>query len=123
MQVVGANRAIKSLEASADGGESWSAGSRKEYNFFEISSGIGSSMADIRITSDDGKMLVVPGVQIASDASTTARSNFDGPGAQAQQSDPSATTGGNTSDATNGQGTNAQGVNSQVTNTPQLDTC
>lgn len=76
MQVVGANRAVKSLEVSTDSGKSWKAGVRQPYNFFEISSGTGTSKVDVRIVSDNGKVMVVPEVQISSDMSVTAKSNF-----------------------------------------------
>ena len=74
-QVVNANRRTSKLEVSTDG-KSWKAASRTEYNFFEIPSGVGASKASIRVTSADGKSVVVKDVPMQPDVSTKASSNY-----------------------------------------------
>ncbi|KAL5604459.1 hypothetical protein BROUX41_002428 [Berkeleyomyces rouxiae] len=76
MQVVNANEPVKSLEVSTDGGATWEATERQEYNFFERSSGFGASEVDIRVTSETGKVLTVKNVKVEDDGRTTCESNF-----------------------------------------------
>lgn len=76
MQVVNANEPVKSLEVSTDGGSTWQATTRAEYNFFENSSGFGTSSVDVRVTSTSGSTVVVKDVGVGSDATTKAGSNF-----------------------------------------------
>lgn len=76
MQVVNSNVAISKLEVSIDGGATWKATSRQPYNFFENSSGFGKSSVDVKVTSVDGKSIVVKGVSVSSGSTKTASSNF-----------------------------------------------
>lgn len=76
MQVVNSNRPITKLEVSTDGGSTWQATTRKDYNFFENSSGFGTSTVDVRVTSASGGTIKVSKVSVASDSKVTAASNF-----------------------------------------------
>lgn len=76
MQVVNANKAVKSLEFSTDGGNSWHGTTRQSYNFFEYSSGSGTNVVDVKVTSVSGDIVIVKNVAIAGGSSTTASSNF-----------------------------------------------
>lgn len=76
MQVVNAGERVAKLEVSTDGGRSWRGTQRQEYNFFEEPSGFGTGEVDVRVTSASGKTVTVKGVRVASDAQTTASSNF-----------------------------------------------
>lgn len=76
MQVVNANEPVKSLEVSIDGGSTWKSTTRKDYNFFEESSGFGTQSVDVRVTSTTGKTITVKDVSIASESQTKASSNF-----------------------------------------------
>lgn len=76
MQVVNANKAVTSLEVSTDGGSAWVGTTRQSYNFFQYSSGFGTTTVDVKVTSVDGDVVVVNNVEVASGASTTASSNF-----------------------------------------------
>lgn len=76
MQVVNHNEPVKSLEVSTDGGSTWTATTRKDYNFFENSSGFGVSTMKIRVTSTTGKTVTVSNVGVTADAQYTATSNF-----------------------------------------------
>ncbi|KAI9150577.1 Expansin-YoaJ [Paramyrothecium foliicola] len=76
MQVVNANEPIKSLEVSIDGGSTWQATQRQDYNFFENPSGFGTEKVDVRVTSVTGKVVVAKGVSIAADSETAAGANF-----------------------------------------------
>ncbi|KAF2205791.1 barwin-like endoglucanase [Delitschia confertaspora ATCC 74209] len=76
MQVVNANIPVSKLEISTDGGKTWQATTRKEYNFFENPSGFGTETVDVRVTSTSGQAIVVKKVGVASGSSVTAGSNF-----------------------------------------------
>ncbi|KKY21734.1 putative extracellular cellulase allergen asp f7 [Phaeomoniella chlamydospora] len=76
MQVVNANEPVASLEVSTDGGSTWTSATRQTYNFFEISSGTGTTTVDVRVTSSTGSVVTVEDVTISSGASTTASENF-----------------------------------------------
>lgn len=76
MQVVNADKAVTSLEVSTDGGSTWQGTTRQTYNFFENSSGFGTTTVDVKVTSVDGDVVIVDNVEVVSDASTTASSNF-----------------------------------------------
>ncbi|KKY30387.1 putative extracellular cellulase [Diaporthe ampelina] len=76
MQVVNSNRAVSKLEVSTDGGSTWQSTTRTNYNFFEQSSGFGTSTVDIRLTSASGGTIKVSKVSVASDSKVTATSNF-----------------------------------------------
>lgn len=76
MQVVNANKGVSKFEVSADGGATWQATTRATYNFFENTSGFGTTSVDVRITSVDGDVVTVNNVEVSSGASTTAGGNF-----------------------------------------------
>lgn len=76
MQVVNSNRPVSKLEVSTDGGKTWQATTRTDYNFFEKSSGFGTSTVDVRVTSASGGTIKVSKVSIAPESKTTAASNF-----------------------------------------------
>lgn len=76
MQVLNAARPVTKLEVSTDNGSTWQATQRKEYNFFEQQTGFGSAPLTVRVTSQDGIVVVVNNVEVASGTSITAGSNF-----------------------------------------------
>lgn len=76
MQIVNSNQPVSKLEVSTDGGSTWQATTRKDYNFFENSSGFGTSTVDVRVTSASGGTIKVSKVSVASDSKVTAASNF-----------------------------------------------
>jgi expansin (peptidoglycan-binding protein) len=76
MQVQNANQPISKLEVSTDSGKTWKATTRKDYNYFENSSGFGTSSVDVRVTSVNGGTVVVKGVGVASSTTKTAGGNF-----------------------------------------------
>jgi expansin (peptidoglycan-binding protein) len=76
MQVMNANVGVSKLEVSTDGGKSWKATTRQPYNFFENSAGFGADSVDVKVTSIDGKTMVVKGVSVASNSLKTAGGNF-----------------------------------------------
>ncbi|KAI1127933.1 carbohydrate-binding module family 63 protein [Nemania abortiva] len=76
MQVVNANEPISKLEVSTDGGSTWKATTRQDYNFFENASGFGTDTVTVRVTSESGSTVVVKNVSLASDSQVTASSNF-----------------------------------------------
>lgn len=76
MQVINSNVPVSKLEVSIDGGSTWTSTTRQDYNFFENSSGFGTSTVDVRVTSSTGKTITVNDVSVASDTQVTAASNF-----------------------------------------------
>lgn len=76
MQVMNANVGVAKLEVSTDGGATWKATTRQPYNFFENSAGFGADSVDVKVTSVDGKTVVVKGVSIAAGSTKTAGGNF-----------------------------------------------
>ncbi len=76
MQVVNSNKRVASLEVSTNGGSTWLSTVRQTYNFFDISSGTGTTTVDVKITSIDGDVLIIDSVKIAAGASTKASRNF-----------------------------------------------
>lgn len=70
------NIAVSKLEVSTDGGSSWKATTRQPYNFFENSSGFGTSSVDVKVTATNGKSIIVKNVGVSSGATKTAESNF-----------------------------------------------
>jgi expansin (peptidoglycan-binding protein) len=76
MQVVNANEPVSKLEVSTDGGSTWKSTTRQDYNFFENSSGFGTTTVTVRVTSKSGSTVVVKNVSVASDSQVTAGSNF-----------------------------------------------
>ena len=75
-QVVNANRRTAKLEVSVDGGKAWKEAKRTDYNFFEIPSGVGAAKATIRVTSKDGKSVVVKDVAMTPDLSVEGPGNY-----------------------------------------------
>ena len=76
MQVVNANKEVSSLEVSTDGGNTWKSTTRQEYNFFENSSGFGTTTVDVKVTSTDGDVVTIKDVNVVAGESTNAASNF-----------------------------------------------
>ncbi|KAH6896654.1 RlpA-like double-psi beta-barrel-protein domain-containing protein-containing protein [Thelonectria olida] len=76
IQVVNHNEPVASLEVSTDGGSSWVETERKDYNFFENTSGFGVSSVSVRVTSTTGKTVTVSNVGVTAGAQYTATSNF-----------------------------------------------
>jgi len=76
MQVVNANVGVSKLEVSTDGGSTWKPTTRQPYNYFENSSGFGTDSVDVKVTSIDGKTIVVKGVSVADSSTKTASGNF-----------------------------------------------
>lgn len=76
MQVVNSNIAISKLEVSTDGGSSWQATTRKDYNYFENPAGFGVDSVDVKVTAVDGRSIVIKGAACASDSSKAADGNF-----------------------------------------------
>lgn len=74
-QVVNANRRTAKLEVSTDG-KTWKEAKRTDYNFFEIPSGVGAAKASVRVTSKDGKSVVVKDVAMQPDLSVKGPSNY-----------------------------------------------
>ncbi|KAK5168684.1 uncharacterized protein LTR77_005993 [Saxophila tyrrhenica] len=75
-QVVNANHRVSKMEVSTNKGRSWQSAKRTEYNFFEISSGVGASSAWIRVTSNTGHSVVVQNVPMTANATKKAKKNF-----------------------------------------------
>jgi expansin len=80
MQVINANKRVESLEFSTDGGASWTSTERQYYNYFQKSSGSGTTTVDVKITSIDGDVVIVKDVNISSGESATASGNFGSSG-------------------------------------------
>ncbi|KAF2789159.1 carbohydrate-binding module family 63 protein [Melanomma pulvis-pyrius CBS 109.77] len=76
MQVRNSNVRVAKLDVSTDGGVTWKATTRKDYNFFENPSGFGTDTVDVKITSVDGKTITVKSVSIAPNTVKAAASNF-----------------------------------------------
>ena len=70
------NMPVFKLEVSTDGGATWQATTRKEYNYFENPAGFGADSVDVKSTSSGGKSIVVKSVSIAANSKKTAGSNF-----------------------------------------------
>ncbi|KAJ0388469.1 hypothetical protein COL922a_000273 [Colletotrichum nupharicola] len=76
MQVLNHNEPVAKLEVSTDGGSTWQATTRQQYNFFENSSGFGTETVDVKVTSESGSSVTVKDVSVAADSETTASGNF-----------------------------------------------
>jgi expansin (peptidoglycan-binding protein) len=57
-------------------GKTWKAAKRTDYNFFEIPSGVGAAKASVRVTSGDGKSVIVKDVAMTPDLSVKGPSNY-----------------------------------------------
>jgi expansin (peptidoglycan-binding protein) len=76
MQVMNSNVPISKLEVSTDGGKTWKATTRKDYNFFENPAGFGAETVDVKVTATSGSAIVVKSVGIAPKTTKTGPSNF-----------------------------------------------
>lgn len=76
MQVMNSNVEVKSLEVSTDGGNTWKATQRKDYNYFENPAGFGTDSVDVKVTGTSGSPIIVKNVSIASGTTKTGSSNF-----------------------------------------------
>ncbi|KAL3417457.1 extracellular cellulase (rare lipoprotein A) [Phlyctema vagabunda] len=76
MQVRNANQAVAKLEVSTNSGKTWLATQRQTYNYFQIASGTGTTVVDVRVTSKDGKVVTVKSVPIKENQVVSATSNF-----------------------------------------------
>ncbi|KAF2823649.1 hypothetical protein CC86DRAFT_297793 [Ophiobolus disseminans] len=76
VQVMNANVGVSTVEVSVDGGASWKATQRQEYNYFENPAGFGTDSVDIRVTGVNGKVVVVKGVSVVPEALKTAGGNL-----------------------------------------------
>lgn len=76
MQVMNSNMPISKLEVSIDGGVSWKPTTRKPYNFFEEAAGFGVDIVDIKVTSIDGKSIIVKDVSTVASSTKEAASNY-----------------------------------------------
>ena len=59
VQVANSNKAVSTLEVSADGGNNWTRIERESDNFFQHSGGFGSGNLDVKVTSSAGDMVVI----------------------------------------------------------------
>jgi expansin (peptidoglycan-binding protein) len=76
MQVINAKVAVKSLEVSTDGGNTWQGTTRVDYNYFQNAAGFGTDTVNVRVTSVDGEVIVVNGVPVTSNLEVAASRNF-----------------------------------------------
>ncbi|KAE9961416.1 hypothetical protein EG327_004251, partial [Venturia inaequalis] len=76
MQVLNSNTEVTALDVSTDGGKTWKPTTRRPYNYFENSSGFGTDIVTVRITSSIGTNITVSGMSVASLSSKMASSNF-----------------------------------------------
>jgi expansin (peptidoglycan-binding protein) len=76
MQVMNSNVPVAKLEVSTDGGKTWKATTRKDYNFFENPAGFGADSVDVKVTATSGSAIVVKSVSIAPKSTKTGPSNF-----------------------------------------------
>lgn len=83
MQVVNANKRVSTLEVSTDGGSTWQSTTRQSYNFFENSSGFGTTSVDVKVTSIDGDVVIIDSVPVSPQVAATASANFGSSGAVA----------------------------------------
>jgi hypothetical protein len=83
MQVVNANKRVSTLEVSTDGGSTWQSTTRQTYNFFENSSGFGTTTVDVKVTSIDGDVVIIDSVPVSPQVAATATANFGSSGAVA----------------------------------------
>lgn len=78
MQVLNCNQPVTALDVSTDGGKSWQATTRKDYNYFQKAGGgggFGTSSVTVRITCQDGKKVVAPGIGVDGDTEFTTPVN------------------------------------------------
>lgn len=76
MQVVNSNEPVEKLEVSTDGGSTWQATTRSDYNFFENESGFGTESVDVKVTAKSGGVVTVKNVGCQSGVEKEASGNF-----------------------------------------------
>jgi expansin (peptidoglycan-binding protein) len=76
MQVMNSNVAVAKLKVSVDGGKTWKATTRKDYNYFENAAGFGTDTVDVKVTATSGSAIVVKSMGIAPQSTKTGPSNF-----------------------------------------------
>ena len=76
IQVLNTSEPVANLEVSTDGGNTWLPTARQPYNFFENPAGFRTDRVMVKVTSETGKVVVVDGVGMDSDAKFTGPSNF-----------------------------------------------
>lgn len=68
---------VADLQVSTDGGSTWQSGlSRQDYNFFQESSGFGTTSVAVKVVSIDGDEVVVDDVNVTGGTLVTATANF-----------------------------------------------
>ena len=77
MQAYNSNLPIASLEVSADGGKTWQATVRQDFNYFQKSdgSGVGVDRFEVRVTCTNGRQVTVSNVDAASTSNYQASGN------------------------------------------------
>lgn len=76
MQVVNAAEGISKLEVSTDSGSTWKPTTRTDYNYFEHSSGYGSTV-DVKVTGLSGATVIVKKIAVTPGNLVTASANVD----------------------------------------------
>ncbi|CAD6447903.1 f5a762c2-5399-49a2-965f-211a76cab4dd [Sclerotinia trifoliorum] len=76
MQVVNAAEGVSKLEVSTDGSKTWKSTTRTTYNFFENSSGFGTTSVDVKVTGLSGGTVIIKNVKVTPGLVVTASSNL-----------------------------------------------
>lgn len=76
MQVVNAAEGVSKLEVSTDGSKTWKSTTRTTYNFFENSSGFGTTSVDVRVTGLSGSTVIIKNVAVTPGLVVTASGNL-----------------------------------------------
>lgn len=74
--IMNATQGTKKVEFSDDEGGSWTGSTRNTNNFFEMDGTLSKESVWVRVTSDEGKTVVVKDVQLSSGKVTKAEKNF-----------------------------------------------
>ena len=70
-------QAVDDLQVSTDSGSNWQSGlTRQTYNYFEKSSGFGTSTVWVKAISDENDEVIIKDVAVTASALVTASSNF-----------------------------------------------
>ncbi|ORX90666.1 RlpA-like double-psi beta-barrel-protein domain-containing protein-containing protein [Clohesyomyces aquaticus] len=77
IQVQNANVPVAKLEVSTDGGKTYKATTRKDYNYFENPSGFGVDSVTVKVTSVNGQSVVVGNVGTTAGATFKASGNIN----------------------------------------------
>lgn len=65
------------LQVSTDKGSTWKSGlTREDYNFFQESSGFGTTSVAVKVISIDGDEVIVNGCDVTGGSLATAAGNF-----------------------------------------------